>query len=298
MSKEQITQETVPVEKTSTEAQPQATQTTVANADTPISSTTTEQPTVAKSWKETISEEFRNDPNIQKFTEIDALAKSYINATKMIGQDKMVVPNNNFTEDQWSDAYSKMGRPESADKYSLNIKSDVIPFEETAIKSFQEQAHKLGLNNQQAQGVLDFYKNTTESSIQQSKVDTETAAAQAQQSLRQEWGREYDANISKAKSLAKANVSPEVLLMELKDGTRVGDHPEIVKGFAKIANLLSEDKIVSTEAENMDRSTDIQQEIDQIMNDKTGPYWNKSHPNHDKTVQQVYTLREMLSGTK
>ena len=298
MSSEQITQETVPVEKTSTEAQPQATQATVANADTPISSTTTEQPTVAKSWKETISEEFRNDPNIQKFTEIDALAKSYINATKMIGQDKMVVPNNNFTEDQWSDAYSKMGRPESADKYSLNIKSDVIPFEETAIKSFQEQAHKLGLNNQQAQGVLDFYKNTTEGSIQQSKVDTETAQAQAQQSLRQEWGREYDANISKAKSLAKANVSAEVLLMELKDGTRVGDHPEIVKGFAKIANLLSEDKIVSTEAENMDRSTDIQQEIDQIMNDKTGPYWNKSHPNHDKTVQQVYTLREMLSGTK
>ena len=116
--------------------------------------------------------------------------------------------------------------------------------------------------------------------------------------MRQEWGREYDANISKAKSLAKANVSPEVLLMELKDGTRVGDHPEIVKGFAKIANLLSEDKIVSTEAENMDRSTDIQQEIDQIMNDKNGPYWNKSHPNHDKTVQQVYTLREMLSGTK
>ena len=34
----------------------------------------------------------------------------------------------------------------------------------------------------------------------------------------------------------------------------------------------------------------------QIMNDKNGPYWNKGHPNHDKVVQQVYTLREMLSG--
>ena len=31
-----------------------------------------------------------NDPNIEKFTEIDALSKkSYINATKMIGQDKI-----------------------------------------------------------------------------------------------------------------------------------------------------------------------------------------------------------------
>ena len=23
------------------------------------------------------------------------------------------------------------------------------------------------------------------------------------------------------------------------------------------------------------------------MNDKQGPYWNKGHPDHDKTVQQV-----------
>ena len=35
MSSEQITQETVPVEQTTTEAQPQATQSTVAKADTP-----------------------------------------------------------------------------------------------------------------------------------------------------------------------------------------------------------------------------------------------------------------------
>ena len=29
---------------------------------------------------------------------------------------------------------------------------------------------------------------------------------------------------------------------------------------------------------------------------KASPYWHKGHPNHDKQVQQVYTLREMLSG--
>ena len=53
MSSEQITQETVPVEKTSTEAQPQATQATVANADTPAP-----QPTQS-TWKESISETYR-----------------------------------------------------------------------------------------------------------------------------------------------------------------------------------------------------------------------------------------------
>ena len=300
MSSEQITQETVPVEKTSTEAQPQATQATVANADTPAPQPTqsTTSSTTQSTWKDSISEVYRNDPNIQKFTEADALAKSYINAVRMIGQDKMIVPNKNFTEDQWEEAYIKMGRPESADKYSLDIKSDVVPLDEQAIKSFQEQSFKLGLNNEQAKGVLDFYKNNMEAQTQQAKVDAETSQAQAQNLLRQEWGRDYDANIAKAKSLATANLAPEVFEMQLADGSRLGDNVDVIKGFAKIAGMMSEDKILSTESENMDKSEDIQTEIDQIMNDRNGPYWNKSHPNHDKVVQQVYTLREMLDGSK
>jgi hypothetical protein len=216
----------------------------------------------------------------------------------MIGQDKMIVPNKNFTEDQWEEAYIKMGRPESFDKYTLDTKSDVVPLDEQAIKNFQEQSFKLGLNNEQANGILNFYKNNMEAADKQAKVDAETSQAQAQQLLRQEWGREYDTNINKAKSLANANLAPEVLELQLSDGSRLGDNVDVIKGFAKIANMLSEDKILSTESENMDKSEDIQTEIDQIMNDKNGPYWNKSHPNHDKVVQQVYTMREMLDGSK
>ena len=283
MSSEQITQTDVPVEET--------TQTTT---DTPQ---TIEQPsTVAKSWKETISEEFRNDPNISKFTEIDALAKSYINATRMIGQDKVAVPNENSTDDQWNEVYGKLGRPESADKYKLEVQSETAPLDESAIKQFAENAHQLGLNNKQAQGILEFYKNSMEGSVQQARVETETAQANAEQELRKEWGRSYDENIKKAGAIAKANMSEDILNMELKDGTRIGDHPSVIKGFASIANLMSEDKLVSTESENVDRGTDYEAEISKLVNDRDGPYWNKSHPDHDKVVQQVFTLRTMING--
>ena len=293
MSSEQITQETVPVETTQT-TEPTATPSNVAKSDTPVSPTAETQP-VAKTWKEAISEEFRNDPNIEKFTEIDALAKSYINATQMIGKDKVAVPNKNSTEDQWNEVYDKLGRPESADKYSLNAKSEVVPIDDNAIKQFAENAHQLGLNNKQAQGILEFYKNNMEGMAQQAKVDTETAQVQSEQQLRQEWGREFESNVKKAGALAKANMNPEILDMQLKDGMRLGDHPEIIKGFAKIAGMMSEDKIVSTESENVSSNTDVETEISDIMNNKDGPYWNKSHPDHDKMVQQVYTLREMLT---
>ena len=286
MSNEQITQETVPVETTTTET---------AQPTTPVA-TPAAQPT--SSWKNSISEEYRADPSIEKFTEIDALAKSYINATKMIGQDKIVIPTKNSTQEAWDEAYAKLGRPESADKYALDVKSDVVPFDETAIKSFAEQSHKLGLNNKQAQGILEFYKNNMEGSAQQAKIDTETAQSQAEQELRQEWGRDFEGKVKQAGALAKANINPEVLDMTLSNGTRLGDHPEIIKGFAKIAGMMSEDKIVATESENVNTIADIESEISAITNDTNGPYWNKQHPDHDKLVQQVYTLREMLNADK
>ena len=286
MSNEQITQETVPVEQATTE-----TAQTTTPAVTPAA-----QPT--SSWKDSISEEYRADPSIEKFTEIDALAKSYINATKMIGQDKIIIPTKNSTQEAWDEAYAKLGRPESPDKYALDVKSDVVPFDETAIKSFAEQSHKLGLNNKQAQGILEFYKNNMEGSAQQAKIDTETAQSQAEQQLRQEWGRDFEGKVKQAGALAKANINPEVLDMTLSNGTRLGDHPEIIKGFAKIANMMSEDKIVATESENVNTVADIESEISAITNDTDGPYWNKQHPDHDKMVQQVYTLREMLNADK
>ena len=284
MSNEQITQETVPVEQATTE-----TAQTTTPAVTPAA-----QPT--SSWKDSISEEYRADPSIEKFTEIDALAKSYINATKMIGQDKIIIPTKNSTQEAWDEAYAKLGRPESPDKYALDVKSDVVPFDETAIKSFAEQSHKLGLNNKQAQGILEFYKNNMEGSAQQAKIDTETAQSQAEQELRQEWGRDFEGKVKQAGALAKANINPEILDMTLSNGIRLGDHPEIIKGFAKIAGMMSEDKIVATESENVNTIADIESEISAITNDTNGPYWNKQHPDHDKMVQQVYTLREMLNA--
>jgi hypothetical protein len=205
-----------------------------------------------------------------------------------------VIPTNNSTEEAWNEVYDKLGRPESAEKYSLDAKSEVVNLDETAIKSFAEQSHKLGLNNKQAQGILEFYKNNMENTAQQAKIDTETAQAQAEQELRQEWGRDFESKVKQAGALAKANINSEVLDMPLQNGTRLGDHPDIIRGFSKIASMMQEDKIVATESENVNTTKDLESEISAIMNDKNHPYHIKGHPDHDKSVQQLLTLREML----
>ena len=281
MSEEQTTQVTEPVAETTQTTEPVLPTIATTNDSTPAT------------WKDSISQEFREDPNISKFTEIDSLAKSYINATKMIGQDKVAVPNENSTDDQWNEVYGKLGRPESADKYKLEVNSETAQIDEGSIKSFAENAHKLGLNNKQAQGILEYYKDSMEGSAQQSKIDTETAQAQSEAELRKEWGRSFDENLKKAASVAKANMNEDVLNMQLKDGTRLGDHPSIIKGFANIANLMSEDKMIGTDEDSATGGRNLDEEISKIVNDRDGPYWNKAHPDHDKIVQQVFTLRSM-----
>jgi hypothetical protein len=277
--------------------QPVATEQTTTATAQPILSSTQQptQPTSGKTWKEAISQEYRSNPNIEKFTELDALAKSYINAVSMIGTDKIPLPGKAATDEQWNEVYNKLGRPESADKYTLEFKTDVAPVDENVIKGFAQNAHKLGLNNKQAQGILEFYKSTLEGSAKEMSVNMESAQAEATNTLRSEWGRAYDDNLRKAANVAQTYLEPELLDTQLRDGSRLGDNPKIIKAFANIANLLSEDKIIGTESDNILQGREVEKEIEELTSDRQGAYWNKMHPNHNKVVNQVLALREMLT---
>jgi len=283
--------------QTTETTQPVATEQTTTATAQPILSSTQQptEPVSGKTWKEAISEEYRSNPNIEKFTELDALAKSYINAVSMIGTDKIPLPGKTATDEQWNEVYNKLGRPESADKYTLELKTDVAPIDENVIKGFAQNAHKLGLNNKQAQGILEFYKQTLEGSAKEMSVNMETAQAEATNMLRSEWGKSYDENLRKASSVAQTYLEPELLDTQLRDGSRLGDNPKIIKAFANIANLLSEDKIIGTEADNVLQGREIEKEIEELTSDKQGAYWNKMHPNHTKVVNQVLALREILT---
>jgi hypothetical protein len=279
------------IQTTEQNVQPVATEPT--KETTATVNTTTEQSTQPVSWKNSISEQYRTNPNIEKFTEIDALAKSYINAVSMIGTDKIPLPNKNATEEQWNEVYNKLGRPESPDKYKLELKTEAAAVDENVIKGFAENAHKLGLNNSQAQGILEFYKQTLESGAKDMSITMESAQANAANELRKEWGKSYDENIQKAASIAKTYLGSDVLDTQLRDGSRLGDNVKVIKAFANIAGLLSEDKIVGAGSDNITKARDIEAEIKDITNNKKSAFWNRMDPDHEKTVAHVLALREL-----
>jgi|GEM_PF-6625155 len=66
--------------------------------------------------------------------------------------------------------------------------------------------------------------------------------------LRQEWGTDFDGNVSLAQKAVKTFGSPE--LGALFDATGIGDHPLIVRTFATIGKALSEDMIVGRQLDH------------------------------------------------
>ena len=106
-------------------------------------------------WKANLSDEIRNEKSLENISDIESLAKGYVHAQRLVGADKIPVPNKFATEEDWNKVYEKLGRPKSADEYKFNLPEDKT-VDEAALKSFAEQAHKLGLLPGQADGLLNF----------------------------------------------------------------------------------------------------------------------------------------------
>ena len=269
--------------------------TAVEQQSQPSEPTATETPTTEVSWRDSLPDDLKGNTSLEKFSDVSTLAKSYINAESMIGKDKMVVPGVNTTEDEWNDIYTKLGRPSTPDEYNLELalqEGEVV--DDQLFASFKDAAHKHGLSPQQAQGILDYYNNISTQTLNEQSNAGVLAQEQSSRELREEWGRSYDDNLSKASQIGKQYLGEDAFQLQMADGSMLGDNATLIKGLAKLAMVMSEDTLVG-DKDSVTSNAGVQDQLNNLTA-PTSPYWNKSDPQHDATVQKVYALRQVLNG--
>lgn len=245
-----------------------------------------------------IPEELRSHPSISPIKDVENLARSYVNAQRLIGADKIAVPVNPTDEDL-DRIYDRLGRPESPKDYKFDLDGNVITEEVAA--NYADVAHKLRLTPDQAKGVLDYYRSAVEQFDSNSLENAEIAKEQTVQSLRQEWGRAFDQKVEAAARVAQEFADPEMFNITLADGSKLGDNAEFIKAFAKIADfrqsVTSEDTVAEMSQSNVMTPATAQAEIDAIMNDKSHAYWDRKNPiARQKAVERMQHLMEQLHG--
>ena len=250
----------------------------------------TETPETSTDWKVNLSDDVKADKSLENIKDINALAKSYIHAQKMVGSDKIPVPNKYATEDDWNAVYEKLGRPKTADGYKFDLPQDK-QVDEVSLKEFSSQAHKLGLLPSQAQGMVKFYNEITAKSLQDADSKALAARETSTKELKQEWGQAFDQKVLQAATLAKSVGATELLDTNLADGTKLGDHPVMIKAFAELANKMGEDSIVQASGPTYLTPNQIEKQIGELTQTDSA-YWDKHHPNHQAAVSEVLALRE------
>jgi hypothetical protein len=266
----------------------------VVQENTSTTEATTEVSSQEVNFKDLIPESFKEEKSLSNFNNMEDFVKSYLHAQKLIGTDKISIPNKHATEEDWNEVYKKLGAPEKPEDYKYNIKDQDL--DQAQVSEFNKTAHKLGLLPKQAEGLIKFY-NEFNNNIAESQEDQ---AAQSQlvteTELKKEFGPQFAKRLDQAKRLAVNSLGSEFLENTfLKDGSRLGDNLSVIKAFSNLADKLSEDEIVKGEGSSYLTANEIEKEINELTQEGSA-YWSKTHPNHSKSVQEVFKLREMLNS--
>ena len=245
-----------------------------------------------------LPEEIRDHPSLQSINDVGNLGLSFVNAQRLIGADKIPLPKNP-TEDDLSNIYSKLGRPDEPSGYAIQADGQILT--EGDVNTYTDIAHKLGLSKTQANGILDYYRSSIQQTTEAMSKDAQQQKQQIEQNLKAEWGADFDAKVSQANRAVADIAGQDLLDMVLQDGTKVGNHPAFIKAFASFAdfkNSVTKEDTISENSVNYRMSpADAQSKIDSIMNDKSHPYWDRKNAvARDKAVKEVQDLYEMLNG--
>jgi len=238
-------------------------------------------------WKEALGDEFKAEPSLAHITDLKTLAKSYVNAQRLVGKDKIVLPGKHATEDDWRAVYNKLGLPEKIEEYKVELGADST-FDATFLKEFTKEAYSNNVLPQQAERLLKWYGSRVQEMTKKHGEEQRAAMEESMQSLKREWGEGFGKQVATAR-LALTEYGDEGLSKLMDAG--LGNEPSVIKFLAKVGSTLAEDKLVDAGIQTMRVTPDeAQKQVNGILADFSGPYYDKAHPNHNNAVAEVNRL--------
>jgi len=237
-------------------------------------------------WRAEIPRDLQMEPSLARIKDVGGLAKSYVEAQRMIGAEKIPLPREGDNA-SYEAFYQRLGRPESPDKYVFKTGYGAPTGE--ADKSFQQAIapvlHRAGLNQRQVdiltEGWNQYVGNAGQ--IEQQHVQMRGNAEIAE--LEREWGAAMPERVGMARRGAVAagfNDAHALNELEKKMGTGA-----FLRHFAKIGELIGEDTVIHGNAKPF--ASTPQQARTEIARLNADPQYvaalmDKGHPNHENAT--------------
>lgn len=245
-------------------------------------------------WAKDIEPDLMNDPIMKNHKDIKSVVKSYVHAARMVGADKVVVPGKNATPEEIKNYISKLGLPESADKYTVNLDKDSL-FGGEKLAKVKELALQHNILPSQLESLLKFVESDINGLVETETKKSQEEMLQGINKLKQEWGEEgFKKNAHMGHAAAK-HFGGDEFVKYLND-TGLGNDPMLIKIFSQIGNKLKSEDTFNADVVGRFAMTkdEAQRNIAALFADKA--YLDASHPQHAEKAKDMLKFQAVLSG--
>lgn len=257
----------------------------VNSGSAPVEQAQTSQPTQTQDSFDIsryFSEDLRKDPEFERISknlpnDPYALVKDVYHKTKHFGKVRDVIK---------SELEAEINKPQTfkPEDYSYQL-PEAYEIEDEIQAAAKAKAQELGIKPEQFKSLMESILQTDASLEKTISESRKQAEAQAVDSLKGEWGSNYEKNLANAQKAWEYFTSPEDdKILESLDGPA---KVLVSKVMAKVSERFTEPSIGKV---GISSKSDAQSELNRIMSDKSHPYWN----NDQNAIKQVFELQKRL----
>lgn len=207
-----------------------------------------------------LSEGTRTWVETKGYKSFDDVAKAAQSAESKLGSS-VAMPKEDAPKEEWDKFYTRLGRPETADKYEFSRPEglpETLPWDSEGEQALKTWAFEAGIPPKQAQTVLNGYAKMQAARAEAAQAAQAEAVSVTHAELTKEWGPTDSEGFKQKHQLADRAVKKLGLLEGFqKSGILLADgsltNPQIAKAFAAIGesmfaeDTIGNDKFVATE---------------------------------------------------
>ncbi len=240
---------------------------------------------LAENWKDGLPEAVRHEKCLDNFKTIGALAQSYVHAQRAIGANKVILPTENSSPEEWSAFYKACGRPDDAGGYrhdAVKLPEGIV-LDEAQLSQFREFAFENGFSQKAFEAALAFDVQRLQTQQQAAMAAQAAEYHETLDKLRTEFGGSLETVV------AQCNKAMETFgLAEVLREKGLLNNYAVIKALAGIGGKISESKLKGDGAQIS--AGDPASRLAEIQGNPDDPYYKKDHPAHNARVSEVNGL--------
>lgn len=234
---------------------------------------------LADNWKECLPEDLRQERCFDNIHTLPALFKSYASAQKLVGGNKVLVPSENSSAEEWDTFYRAGGRPEKMEDYKHDGVElpEGVTLDDQLLGDFRKFAFENGLSQKVYQAALAFDIQRVQNAAAADIAAHNAEYHETERKLKEEYGDRYNEAIGQyIKALDTFSVK------ELFEQKGLINNYALIKAFIDIGGKISESKFKGDDA------APVRTLADDLADAQADPAFRDRYaPGHDQAVKKV-----------